>query len=96
MESRMSKFVWVPVVVLALLPYVAAWVLYPYLRLSGWMTAVSLLILFLPPSLMFGVILSFLASGHRERYSPRTLVRVLFALDVVFYFLLLYRVFLYL
>jgi hypothetical protein len=55
----MSKFVWVPVVVLALLPYVAAWVLYPYLRLSGWMTAVSLLILFLPPSLMFGVILSF-------------------------------------
>jgi hypothetical protein len=45
---------------------------------------------------MFGVILSFLASGHRERYNPRTLVRVLFALDVVFYFLLLYRVFLYL
>ena len=90
------KTIWSLVAVLVVLPYVAALLLYPYLRSGGLASVFSFLILFLPPSLIFGAILSFLLDGGEGKYNPRVMVRTLFLLNLIFYSLLLYRIFAYL
>ena len=88
-----AKTIWFLVAALAILPYVALMVFYPYIRIGGFESAVSFLILFLPPSLIFGAILSFLLDSGEGRYDPKVLIRILFALNLVFYCVLFYSIF---
>lgn len=88
-----AKTIWFSVGVLAVLPYIALMVFYPYVRIGGFSAAFSFLMLFLPPALIFGVILSFLLDRGEGRYNPRVLIRVLFAANLVFYGVLFYSIF---
>ena len=90
-----AKTIWFSVAVLAVLPYVALLAFYPYVRTGGLSSAFSFLMVFLPPALIFGAILSFLLDGGEGRYNPRVLIRVLFLLNLVFYSVLFYSVFAY-
>jgi hypothetical protein len=94
-ENMTAKTIWPLVAVLAILPYVAVLVLYPYVRSGGLGSVLSFLMLFLPPSLIFGVILSFLADSGEGRYNPKVMIRILFLLNLLFYSMLLYSIFTY-
>ncbi len=79
--------------VLAILPYATLLTLSPYIQTADFSSAFSFTLLFLPPSLIFGAILSFLLGGGEGRYNLRVLIRILFALNIVLYCILFYNIF---
>ncbi|MBU2101568.1 hypothetical protein KKH05_02515, partial [Patescibacteria group bacterium] len=74
-------------------PYITAFMMYPYIRSGAFSSALAFFIFFLPSALIFGAILTYLSKGRGGGYVPRTLVRFLFLLNLVFYSVVLYQVF---
>ncbi|MDD5711105.1 MAG: hypothetical protein PHV43_03390 [Candidatus Colwellbacteria bacterium] len=88
-----AKTIWFLVGALAVLPYIALMIFYPYVRVGGFSSVFSFLMLFLPPALIFGVILSFLLDSGEGKYNPKVLIRILFAANLIFYCVLFYSIF---